>query len=55
MDIGGHDLFMADSQRDDALPRPTPLQVLADKTPQSYRLYSGRTFVTFSRASDTGK
>jgi hypothetical protein len=55
MDIGGHDLFVADSQRDDALSRPTPLQVLADKTPQSYRLYSGRTFVTFSRASDTGK
>jgi hypothetical protein len=55
MDVGGHDLFVADSQRDDALPRPTPLQVLADRAPQSYRLYSGRTFVVFSRASEPGK
>ena len=55
MDVGGHDLFMADSQRDDALLRPTPLQVLADRAPQSYRLYGGRTFVVFGRASNPGK
>jgi hypothetical protein len=55
MDIGGHDLFVTDSQHDDALSRPTPLQILADPTPQSYRLYSGRTFVVFSRASEPGK
>jgi len=55
MDVGAHDLFVADSQRDDALPRPTPLQVLADRAPQSYRLYGGRTFVVFSRASEPGK
>jgi hypothetical protein len=55
MDIGGHELFVTDSQRDDALTRPTPLQVLADPTPQSYRLYGGRSFVVFGRASEPGK
>jgi len=52
MDIGGRDLFVTDSQRDDALSRPTPLQLLADRTPQNYRLYSGRTFVVFGRISE---
>ena len=51
MDIGGHDLFVTGSQRDEALSRPTPLQVLPDPAPQNYRLYSGRTFVVFSRES----
>lgn len=55
MDLGGHDLFLADSQHDEALTRPTPLQILPDRTPQSYRLYGGRTFVAFSRASESGK
>ena len=55
MDIGGHDLFVTESQRDDAMSRPTPLQVLADRAPKSYRLYSGKTFVTFSPASNSGK
>jgi hypothetical protein len=55
MDIGGHDLFVTDSQRDDALSRPTPLQVLPDSTPQSYRLYGGRSFVVFRHASEPQK
>ena len=55
MDIGGHDLFVADSQRDEALTRPTPLQVLADHTLKSYRLYGGRSFVVLGRASEPGK
>jgi hypothetical protein len=55
MDIGGHDLFIADSHRDDTLSRPTPLQVLPDGTRQSYRLYGGRSFVVFSRASEPKK
>jgi hypothetical protein len=55
MDIGGHDLFTADSQRDEAFPRPTPLQVLSDHSSQSYRLYSGRAFVVFSRAPEPAK
>ena len=52
MDIGGHDLFVTDSQRDDALSRPTPLQILPDRTPENYRLYGGRTFVVFGRTSE---
>ncbi len=55
MDIGGHDLFVTDSQRDEALTRPTPLQISSDRVPQSYRLYSGRSFVTFVRAPEPGK
>jgi hypothetical protein len=55
MDLGGHDLFVADSQHDDALPRPNPLQILADPTPQHFRLYSGRAFVVFSRISEPPK
>jgi hypothetical protein len=52
MDIGGHDLFVVDSQRDEALPRPNPLQIFADPTPQRFRLYSGRAFVVFGRTSE---
>ena len=55
MDIGGHDLFLADSHRDETLQRPTPLQILPDPTPQSYRLYGGRDFVVFTHASESGK
>ena len=55
MDIGGHDLFLADSHRDDTFQRPTPLQILPDHAPQSYRLYGGREFVVFTRASESGK
>jgi hypothetical protein len=55
MDIGGHDLFIVDSQHDDALSRPNPLQIVADPSPQHFRLYSGRTFVTFGRASEPSK
>jgi hypothetical protein len=55
MDLGGHDLFVTDSQHDDALSRPTPLQVLPDSTPQSYRLYGGRSFVAFRHAPEPQK
>ncbi len=55
MDLGGHEIFTANSQRDDAMTRPTPLQVQADSANHGYRLYSGRTFVVFSRSPDSGK
>jgi hypothetical protein len=55
MDIGGHDLFLADSHRDDTLQRPTPLQILPDHAPQNYRLYGGRDFIVFTHASESGK
>jgi hypothetical protein len=49
LDIGNHDLFAVDAKRDADLKRPTPLQVVADSAPGSFRLYAGREYVTFSR------
>jgi hypothetical protein len=50
MDLGAHDLFTASGNRDTALKRPTPLQVLADSTPGHYRLYINRNYVLFAPA-----
>jgi hypothetical protein len=50
MDLGAHDLFTASGNRDAALKRPTPLQVLADSTPGQYRLYINRNYVVFAPA-----
>ena len=50
MDLGAHDLFTASGNRDAALKRPTPLQVLADTTPGHYRLYINRNYVVFAPA-----
>jgi len=48
MDIGGHDLFTVRSERDTALRRPTPLQILnSPSSPHHFRLYAGRNFVEF--------
>jgi hypothetical protein len=47
MDLGAHDLLTTDSKRDSELKRPTPLQVLADTTPNQYRLYINRNYVVF--------
>jgi hypothetical protein len=48
MDLGAHDLFTVGGNRDTALKRPTPLQVLADTTPGHYRLYINRNYVVFA-------
>lgn len=48
MDVGAHDLFTVSGNRDAALKRPTPLQVLADSTPGHYRLYINRNYVVFA-------
>ena len=48
MDIGGNDIFTVTSQHDDAMARPTPLQVKADPA-HGYRLYTGRDFIVFTR------
>jgi hypothetical protein len=50
MDLGAHDLFITAGNRDAALKRPTPLQVLADTTPGHYRLYINRNYVVFAPA-----
>ncbi len=47
-DVGAHDVFTVGSSTDDAIKRPTPLQVMADPS-GGYRLYAGRKFVKFSR------
>jgi hypothetical protein len=47
-DVGAHEIFTIDSTSDDAIKRPTPLQVMADPT-GGFRLYAGRRFVKFSR------
>lgn len=50
MDIGGHDVLLSRTQRDDALHRPRPLQLEAGTTAEELRLYLGRSFVTLTRA-----
>jgi hypothetical protein len=50
MDLGAHDLFTTAGNRDAALKRPTPLQVLADTTPGHYRLYVNRNYIVFALA-----
>jgi hypothetical protein len=51
MDIGGHTLFSVRSAKDTALRRPTPLQVLSSPDSSGYRLYAGRTYVSFAQAA----
>jgi len=47
-DIGAHDVFTVSSSTDDAMKRPTPLQVTTDSG-GGYRLYAGRRYVTFTK------
>jgi hypothetical protein len=51
MDIGGHDLFSVRSAKDADLRRPTPLQVLQPPGGSGYRIYVGRDYVNFARAT----
>lgn len=48
MDIGGHTLFTLPTPTDADLRRPSPLQVLAHDS--AFRLYSGRSYITFAAA-----
>ena len=50
-DLGAHDLFTVHSTRDTELKRPTPLQVVAAPGAGDYRLYAGRSYVTFHAAA----
>jgi len=49
-DIGAHDVMKTKSGNDADLKRPTPLQVVADKNANHYRIYFGRDYFVFSRA-----
>ena len=46
MDVGANELLSTATRKDDALQRPTPLQIVASDG--QYRLYLGRSFVTFA-------
>jgi hypothetical protein len=45
MDLAGHELLRVEAERDDGMQSPVPLQVTASGL--SYRLYGGRSFVSF--------
>ena len=47
LDVGSHDLFTVDSHTEADLKRPVPLKVTAAK--DGFRLYEGRSYVTFAR------
>jgi hypothetical protein len=49
-DIGAHDVMQTKAGTDASLKRPTPLQVIADKDANHYRVYFGRDYFVFSRA-----
>jgi hypothetical protein len=48
MDLGANELTHTATMKDPAMTRPTPLQILADKTANHYRLYLGRSYVVVS-------
>ena len=52
MDVGAHDLLTAASHHDAALKRPSPLQILADPSPNQFRLYVNRNYVVMTRAAE---
>ena len=51
LDLGGNEILHGQTTRDDKLTRPTPLQILPDTAPNSFRLYLGRSYVSVSPAS----
>jgi hypothetical protein len=51
MDLAANNLIEAAGQRDAEMKRPVPLQVAASSSGGSYRLYVGRDFIEFRRAS----
>jgi len=51
MDLAAKNLIEAAGQRDAEMKRPVPLQVLASPNAGSYRLYLGRDYIEFRRAS----
>jgi hypothetical protein len=48
MDIGGNELMQLATTHDGKLARPTPLQILPETTPGTFRLYLGRNYITLS-------
>ena len=50
MDVGANDVLQGSSQHDADMKRPAPLQVVANSTEGSYRLYAGRDYIEFRRS-----
>jgi hypothetical protein len=46
MDLGGNEVFRSAVTHDNAMTRPRPLQIVAGKAPDEFRLYLGRDFIT---------
>ena len=51
MDIGSNQVLSVATLHDEALKRPTPLQVLPDASGDTYRLYLGRSYVSVAPAA----
>lgn len=49
MDIGANEILSGETKRDESLARPTPLQILPDKS-GGFRLYLGRNYVSLAPA-----
>ena len=49
MDIGAHTVLETKWSADAALARPRPLQIVKGEKPDTFRLYTGRNYVEFSR------
>ena len=49
MDLGGKEIFHAPVTSDAAMTRPRPLEIVAGKGPDEFRLYLGRDFVTIGK------
>ena len=52
MDIGSHELLSVKTEADPSLKRPRPLQIIAGSGTGQFRLYNGRTFVTFEQGRE---
>jgi hypothetical protein len=49
MDLGGNEVFRTASGTDAAMARPRPLQMVQGSSPNTFRLYVGRTYIEFHR------
>jgi len=50
MDLGGNELRSTPVTHDEAMTRPRPLQIQAGKSPDEFRLYLGRDFITIHQS-----
>ena len=51
MDLGGHTMFTLPATTNNVLHRPRPLEIVAAPGGAEFRLYSGKQFIEFNRAT----